>query len=219
MWIAFRKLNLKLLKIKDHYENCINEIHLIAQVSFPWYEVGENIDYQGQKKSDRCMFYFSFTNSIHWWGSWDALTSHERRRHRWFQKRPWPTPTSACDTPRDPAPAGWAWKTINMSTSLQRLYKADIRYIHVHMYSMLAWLPWGIGGSNEEIDHHPVTHVKTMLHRPKEKPNSIMITDAVYTVHIASVCIRSQTASLGTDISVLVRIYETLFKKVKELNP
>lgn len=57
------------------------------------------------------------------------------------------------------------------------------------MYSMLISLPWGIGGSNEEIDHHPVTHVKTMLHRPEEKPNNLMTTDT----HVASVCFRSQT--------------------------
>lgn len=40
----------------------------------------------------------------------------------------------------------------------------------------LIWLPRSIGGSNEEIDHHPVAHVKTVFHRPikknKKKPET-----------------------------------------------
>lgn len=33
----------------------------------------------------------------------------------------------------------------------------------------LILLPGSIGGSNEEIDHHPITHVETVFHRPKKK--------------------------------------------------
>lgn len=41
-------------------------------------------------------------------------------------------------------------------------------YTHPHTPSRLVCLPRGVGGSDEEIDHHPVTHVKTLLHRPEE---------------------------------------------------
>lgn len=37
------------------------------------------------------------------------------------------------------------------------------------IYSLLVCLPRGVGGSDEEIDHHPVTHVETVLHRPEER--------------------------------------------------
>lgn len=32
----------------------------------------------------------------------------------------------------------------------------------------LILVPGSIGGSNEEIDHHPITHVETVFHRPKK---------------------------------------------------
>lgn len=32
-------------------------------------------------------------------------------------------------------------------------------------------LPGGVGSSDEEVDHHPVTHVETVLHRPEEDDN------------------------------------------------
>lgn len=48
---------------------------------------------------------------------------------------------------------------------------------HTCMCSRLVCLPRGVGGSNEEINHHPVTHVETVLHRPEERPNSLMTTE------------------------------------------
>lgn len=38
-------------------------------------------------------------------------------------------------------------------------------------------LPRGVGGGNEEINHHPVTHVETVLHRPAERPKSLVTTE------------------------------------------
>lgn len=38
-------------------------------------------------------------------------------------------------------------------------------------------LPRGVGGGNEEINHHPVTHVETVLHRPAERPESLVTTE------------------------------------------
>lgn len=49
-------------------------------------------------------------------------------------------------------------------------------YMNVH-HSRRVYLPRGVGGSDEEIDHHPVTHVETVLHGPEEKPNSLVTTE------------------------------------------
>lgn len=64
-------------------------------------------------------------------------------------------------------------------------------HTHTHIFSRIGCLPWGVGGSDEEVDHHPITHVETVLDRPEERDQTVLrqLSDNVYT---ASVCLTSQ---------------------------
>lgn len=123
------------------------------------------------------------------------LTSRGRRRRTWYQKRPWPTPTNACGTPRDPAPAGSAWWGINRHN-----YKC-IHTPHTHILSRIGCLPRGVGGSDEEVDHHPITHVETVLDRPEEgdQTASSQLSDKVYTASVCFTC-QKQIWNLKTHV-------------------
>lgn len=107
---------------------------------------------------------------------WEQHTFHGKRRHKQILRRPWSTPASACGLPRGPAPSG--------STCIQPTDQ-NTQNVFLHFTFTLTnrpvelkgilWLlrclyfsysPGGIRGSNEEINHHSVTHVEALLNSP-----------------------------------------------------
>lgn len=81
---------------------------------------------------------------------------------------------------------GEAWRWVNRHCHTTHTRKSTHTYAGTQNSPIC--LPRGVGGSNKEIDHHPVTHVETVLHRPEERPNSLVKNWATLFIHVAAVC-------------------------------
>lgn len=67
-------------------------------------------------------------------------------------------------------------------------------------------LPRSIGGSDEEIDHHPVTHVETVFHRPDIETKMYK---TILFIHAATMCFRPLN-ELGVCVGLCYFQFETL---------
>lgn len=130
-----------------------------------------------------------------------AHTSHEKRRHRQSQRRPWSTPASACGQPRVLVLSGSACTQHNSSlSSCNMLIVMHIQQTHTH----ISYSPGCIRCSYKEIYHHPVAHVESLLHLPvvaRHKKMFFLNTHSIK-INLTSLCIllilTSQFQSLGS---------------------